>query len=283
MQGPRLPSRRAIEMILEDLESLIFPGFREEESTSSHDLAFVLSEKVSRLFHRLSSETVKSLCFSAAAQGKEYTSDDPACRAKAEQHSLNLIQAIPKIRELIQLDVNAAFSGDPAAQSTEEVILAYPGVGAIITHRLAHQLWNQGVPLIPRIMSEIIHGRTGIDIHPGAQIGESFFIDHATGVVIGETTEIGRNVKIYQGVTLGALSVEKSAANSKRHPTIGDNVTIYSGATILGGKTHIGEGSVIGGNVWITSSVPPGSKIYNLPNDYIRRNRKNEYLPDYQI
>lgn len=279
IHGPNLPSRRAIDTILKDLEALIFPGFREEEFITEQDLRFTLSEKISRVWRSLSTEIQKSLCF---ARGKTGT-DVHSCRCEAEGQSLHLLKQIPEIRRQVQLDVQAAFTGDPAAQSTEEVILSYPGVEAIITHRIAHQLWVQKVPLIPRIMSEIVHGKTGIDIHPGASIGERFFIDHATGVVIGETTVIGKNVKIYQGVTLGALSVEKSKANQKRHPTIEDNVTIYSGATILGGNTVIGEGSTIGGNVWITSSVPPGSKIYNLPADYIRKNRQNEYQPEFQI
>jgi serine O-acetyltransferase len=158
--------------------------------------------------------------------------------------------------------MKAAFRGDPAAKSYEEVILSYPGFEAITVHRLAHFFWNAQVPLIPRMMSELAHSRTGIDIHPGATIGESFFIDHGTGVVIGETTIIGKNVKLYQGVTLGALSVKKEEGNRKRHPTIEDDVTIYSNATILGGATIIGKGSTIGGNVWITESVPPNTMVY---------------------
>ncbi|MFW6363146.1 MAG: serine O-acetyltransferase EpsC [Spirochaeta sp.] len=289
IHGPNLPSRRTIENILLDLEALIFPGFREQELIAQEDLRFVLNEKVSRICRTLTTEIQKSLCFEMRLHGDSSQSERSneeemaGCRGIAEEHAIQLLSHIPKIRSMVQLDVEAAFAGDPAAQSTEEVILSYPGVEAIITHRIAHQLWVQKVPLIPRIMSEIVHGKTGIDIHPGATIGELFFIDHATGVVIGETTIIGRNVKIYQGVTLGALSVKKSKAHVKRHPTIEDNVTIYSGATILGGETVIGEGSIIGGNVWITSSVAPGSKLYNLPSEYIRRNRDNQYLPDFQI
>lgn len=288
IHGPNLPSRRTIENILIDLESLIFPGFREQEHITQSEIQFILTEKVSRICRILTTEIQKSLCF--ARRKRENTAEQPstdaemaACRDEAEHAAWCLLQAIPSIRQVVKKDVEAAYNGDPAAQSTEEVILSYPGIEAIIAHRLAHQLWQQKVPLIPRILSEIVHGKTGIDIHPGATIGESFFIDHATGVVIGETTVIGRNVKMYQGVTLGALSVKKGKANQKRHPTIEDNVTIYSGATILGGDTVIGEGSTIGGNVWITSSVLPGSKIYNQPSDYIRKNSRNEYLPDFQI
>jgi serine O-acetyltransferase len=169
------------------------------------------------------------------------------------------------LRRLLDLDVAAAFEGDPAAKSVEEVVFSYPTIHAITTHRIAHELYVEQVPMIPRIMTEEAHGNTGIDIHPGAQVGERFFIDHGTGVVIGETSAIGNRVKIYQGVTLGAISVRGENVTSlrtrKRHPTIEDDVTIYSGATILGGDTVIGAGSVIGGNVWLVESVPPGSKI----------------------
>jgi serine O-acetyltransferase len=174
----------------------------------------------------------------------------------------DFFESLPEIRRVLLTDVYAACKGDPAAKSVEEVIVSYPGVDAITVHRLAAFFWKRDVPLIPRMMSEIAHGRTGIDIHPGAAIGESFFIDHGTGVVIGGTTVIGKNVKIYQGVTLGSLSVKKSEANKKRHPTIEDDVTIYAGATILGGETVIGKGCVIGGNVWITESVPSETMVF---------------------
>ena len=183
------------------------------------------------------------------------------CFQLADQVATGLMEEIPEIRRKIQLDVIAAFNGDPAAKSNEEVILSYPGLEAILVYRIAHYLYENGVPIIPRIMSEHVHGKTGIDIHPGAKIGESFFIDHGTGVVIGETCKIGTNVKIYQGVTLGALSVKKSLTGNKRHPTIEDDVTIYANATILGGETVIGKGSTIGGNTWVTKSVPAGSVI----------------------
>ena len=162
---------------------------------------------------------------------------------------------------MINLDMLAMFNGDPAAKSSEEVIVSYPGLEAIMVYRLAHFLFVNGVPVIPRIMTEYVHGKTGIDIHPGATIGESFFIDHGTGIVIGETTVIGKNVKIYQGVTLGALSVKKELQDKKRHPTIEDNVTIYANATILGGRTVIGEGCTIGGNTWVMQSVPPHTMV----------------------
>jgi serine O-acetyltransferase len=182
---------------------------------------------------------------------------------------LDLLRRIPAIRALLSKDVLAAFQGDPAANSVEEVIFSYPSIEAITTHRIAHELYREGVPMLPRIMSEHAHAATGIDIHPGAEIGESFFIDHGTGVVIGETCVIGNNVKLYQGVTLGALSLARGVpgkTSGKRHPTLEDGVTIYAGATILGGDTVIGAGSVIGGNAWLVESVPPGSRIsYEAP------------------
>lgn len=181
------------------------------------------------------------------------------------------VSSLPKVRRLVESDVDAAYEGDPAATSRMEVVMAYPGLFAVTVHRLAHELYKLNVPVIPRIMSELAHSKTGIDIHPGATIGERFFIDHGTGVVIGETCTIGRNVKLYQGVTLGALSFAKDPQTGalvkgiKRHPNVEDNVVIYAGATILGGDTTIGHDSEIGGNVWLKDSVPPRSRVYNRP------------------
>lgn len=183
---------------------------------------------------------------------------------------------IPSIYDQLLLDAKAIQEFDPAAYSLEEIILAYPGFQAIMTYRLAHPLYKLGVPILPRLMSEFAHTNTGIDINPGAKIGKSFFIDHGTGIVIGETANIGNNVKIYQGVTIGALNVKKSQAKTKRHPTIEDNVIIYSGTTILGGKTIIGHDSVIGGNVWLTKSVDPYSIIYNISEIKVRNGNINE-------
>jgi len=182
--------------------------------------------------------------------------------ASAQALEEAFLQQIPEIYNLLQKDADAILAGDPAAVSRTEVIRTYPGFRAIAVYRMAHAFQDLGVPLIPRILTEHVHSRTGIDIHPSANIGERFCIDHGTGVVIGETVDIGDNVKIYQGVTLGALSVRKEFAKTKRHPTIQDNVVIYAGATILGGETVIGEGSIIGGNVWVTKSVPPLSRVY---------------------
>lgn len=187
----------------------------------------------------------------------------PALKSQIQEKVEAFFNELPKIAVVLDLDVQAAFTGDPAAYSPEEVIITYPGFYALCIHRLAHVLSNLEIPLLPRLMSEYAHEKTGIDIHPGAKISESVFIDHGTGVVIGETAEIGKNVKIYQGVTLGALSVKKKLQSVKRHPTIEDDVVIYANSTILGGDTIVGSGSVIGGNVWLTESVPPKSVVFN--------------------
>jgi serine O-acetyltransferase len=274
--GDNLPSRKSMEEIIRNLDELIFPGFREHEELDHNNLRLITGEKVNRLARELIREVEKSVGFAlrlsrqndgtsgttAAKFSSEYGGSYGGCHAAAELVVEGFFEELPKIRKLLACDLDAAFRGDPAAKSADEVILSYPGFEAITIHRMAHFFWKAEVPLIPRMMSEIIHSRTGIDIHPGAEIGESFFIDHGTGVVVGETTVIGKNVKIYQGVTLGALSVRKNGTGKKRHPTIEDDVTIYANAVILGGDTVIGRGSVIGGGVWITESVPAGSKIY---------------------
>lgn len=272
--GPNLPSRESIEGILSDLDAILFPGFRESELPDQESLQLTTAERVYRTARKLSNEIEKSLSFSCRTS--KFSCDGIGCRTMAELIVEDFFIKLPEIRRTLSLDVAAAYRGDPAAKSIEEVIVAYPGLQAIAVHRVAHYFWIREVPLIPRMMSEILHGRTGIDIHPGATIGESFFIDHGTGVVIGETTVIGKNVKIYQGVTLGALSVKKEEADTKRHPTIEDEVTIYSGATILGGKTVIGRGSVIGGNVWITESVPPDTLVYVKTGEHIMRTKSGE-------
>jgi serine O-acetyltransferase len=270
--GPNLPSREAVAEILLDLEALIFPGFREAEGISEASLRYVTAERVHRAARRLLIEVEKSVSFSCRTG--RYPCEGGGCRDMAERTVAEFFRELPRLRRVLAMDVAASFKGDPAAKSVEEVIVSYPGLEAIATHRLAHFFWTREIPLIPRMMSEQIHGRTGIDIHPGARIGESFFIDHGTGVVIGETTVIGRNVKVYQGVTLGALSVRKDEADVKRHPTIEDNVTIYAGATILGGKTVIGSGCVIGGNVWVTESVPPDTIVYAKAGEHVLKRKE---------
>ncbi|MDR3275690.1 MAG: serine O-acetyltransferase [Treponema sp.] len=265
--GNSLPSREGVERLLRGLEELLFPGFRGQEGLDHDNLRLLTAERVYRLARDLVRELEKSIAFLLRNEGAGPGCGGPGCagpgcHATAELVAEDFFEELPRLRSLLALDLEAAFRGDPAARSPEEVIVSYPGFDAVCTHRLAHFFWTRGIPLIPRMMSELVHCRTGIDIHPGAEIGESFFIDHGTGVVIGETTVIGRNVKVYQGVTLGALSVRKDEAGLKRHPSIEDDVTIYANATILGGDTIIGRGSVIGASVWVTSSVPPGTTVY---------------------
>jgi serine O-acetyltransferase len=278
--------------ILQGLEELLFPGFRRSDNFdpvhAADTLRYVTAEKSYRLARLLIREIEKAMAFSLRSRGagpqkEEGGRGDPrgreGCHFAAELLTESFFAALPGIRGVLADDMKAAFAGDPAAKSYEEVIVSYPGFDAIAAHRLAHFFWKAELPVIPRMISELIHSRTGIDIHPGAEIGPAFFIDHGTGVVIGETTIIGRNVKLYQGVTLGALSVKKEEADKKRHPTIEDDVTIYSNATILGGETGIGKGSVIGGNVWITRSVPPGSTVYAEPGKMVVKNRGNLRKP----
>jgi len=254
-----LPGRESIDSIVRGLEELLFPGFLENLRVSE-PLQKVTAEKVKHISRVMIDEVEKSLAFSATLG--VLNCGHEGCRAAAALVVDEFFEELPNIRIILGKDLDAAVRGDPAALSADEVILSYPGFQAIAMQRVAHFFWTRQVPLIPRMMTELIHSRTGIDIHPGACIGECFFIDHGTGVVIGETTVIGKNVKLYQGVTLGALSVKKEEGGCKRHPTIEDDVTIYANATILGGGTVIGRGSVIGGSVWITQPVPPGSKIY---------------------
>ena len=250
------PSRERAISLLQDIISLVFQGARSTDAEEQEKLRWITGEKINRIVAGLACEIQKVMLFLRKGEKS-------ACVRFAEEAALSLMEEIPEIRRKISLDAKAALEGDPAAKSIEEVVLSYPGLEAVVVYRIAHFLYESGVPIIPRIMSEHVHGKTGIDIHPAAEIGESFFIDHGTGVVIGETCVIGDRVKIYQGVTLGALSVEKSLADKKRHPTIEDDVTIYANATILGGNTVIGKGSIIGGNTWITKPVPPGSTVYN--------------------
>jgi serine O-acetyltransferase len=264
LESAGLPNRRAVIEALRQLQSAIFMGFYSTRPLDRSNLRYSLSEQLYPAYSTLVEQIGRAVSFEQACC--RFSERDPSW---SEAVVLRLFRKLPELRRLLNLDIVAAFEGDPAAKSVEEVIFSYPAIHAITAHRIAHELHSEQVPMIPRIMSEEAHSRTGIDIHPGAHIGERFFIDHGTGVVIGETCVIGNNVKIYQGVTLGALSVPRGETvetlrNRKRHPTIEDDATIYSGATILGGGTVIGKGSVIGGNVWLVESVPPGSKIsYN--------------------
>ncbi len=258
LDGKNLPSKHAIADITIQLLRLLFPGFFDEKLTHSSEIKAETETLLYTVHKRLEEEINKSLEYQPPAEipRKEL-------RQVAHTRTLKFLDCLPRLRELLQTDVEAAFKGDPAALSTEEVIVAYPCVEAIAVQRLAHQLYLDGIPLIPRIMTEWAHARTGMDLHPGAQIGTHFFVDHCTGTVIGETAIIGNHVKMYQGVGLVAKSLAAGQAlrGQKRHPTIEDHVTIYAGATIMGGDTVVGEGSTIGANVFLTTSVPPNSLV----------------------
>lgn len=253
------PDKKVITDILAKLQEIIFPGFFKPDTYKSYTVKTTISMLVEDVLYNLKKEIGITLKYNPIYSD----SSDCEIQGESQRIAVEFLKKIPKIREYIETDVSAAFDGDPAAYNKEEIVVTYPGFYAIMVYRIAHELHVLNVPLIPRIMTEHAHSLTGIDIHPGAQIGKYFFIDHGTGIVIGETTIIGDNVKIYQGVTLGALSTRggQMLKNVKRHPTIEDNVTIYSGATILGGETIIGKDVVIGGNTFITSSVLEGTKV----------------------
>ena len=258
LDGGNLPSKFAIATITTDLLRLLLPGFFDEKPIQTAELKVEIAMLMDSVSGRLEDEITKSIEYKPPG-GK--TADRP--RHLARERTLKFLGTFPAIRELLKTDVEAAYAGDPAAISHEEVVVAYPFIETIAVQRMAHELYKQDVTLIPRIMSEWAHSRTGIDLHPGAKIGSHFFIDHGTGTVVGETTVIGNNVKIYHGVTLGAKSTSRveELRGSKRHPTIEDGVTIYPGATILGGKTVIGANSTIGGNVFLIHSVPENSLV----------------------
>ncbi|MBU1261017.1 MAG: serine acetyltransferase [Planctomycetes bacterium] len=250
-----LPLRDRILEILDLLTEVVFPGYTGVKEVTSSNIGFVVGDILCKIQSQLNEQIERALLH----QCRLKQCDGASCHIMAQDITEYLLNRLADIRNLLKTDIQAAFDGDPAASSFEEIVLSYPGLRAITTHRIAHELYLKKVPLIPRIISERAHHETGIDIHPGARIGERFFIDHGTGIVIGETAVIGNNVKIYQGVTLGALALAKgqSLRGVKRHPTIEDDVTIYAAATILGDIT-IGKGAIIGGNVWIKDSVPPG-------------------------
>ncbi len=255
IDGSNLPSKRALATICEDLLQLLFPGFHDQEPIHSDHLARVTGHRVFSVSDRLLVELHKSIRL------HNNTSVTPA---PAEQVMISFLEALPRVRELLCTDVQAAFQGDPAASGTHEVIVAYPFLETIAIQRMAHLLYHLNVPLLPRMMTEWAHSRTGIDIHPGARIGSHFFIDHGTGVVIGETSVIGSHVKLYQGVSLIAKSLSGGQAlrGKRRHPTIEDHVTLYSGATIMGGDTVVGAGSTVAASVFLTHSVPPRSLVF---------------------
>ena len=253
--GRRLPNRSVIIDIVRDLKSIIFPGYFSTDTSATVFPEYYVGNRLNDIYDRLKNQIEIALL---------YHGEEPEEAAThADRTTCGFFEQLPEIQRLLLTDVQAGFDGDPAAKSKEEIIFSYPGLFAIYVYRLAHVLYKEEIPFIPRVMSEYAHGRTGIDINPGATIGEYFFIDHGTGVVVGETTEIGNNVKLYQGVTLGALSTRmgQQLANVKRHPTIRDNVTIYSNSTVLGGETVVGENTIIGGNTFITESIPANTKV----------------------
>lgn len=257
-----LPSRDEIARVCEDLRSVFFPGYFGFYEVGRENIRFHVGSALVRVRRILERQVKRGFCFACEETDR---SKCPECVEKSARITEDFLAALPRIQALLATDVNAAFDGDPAATSPDEAIFCYPGVAAVTNHRVAHELHRLGVPLIPRIINELAHSATGIDIHPGAAIGEEFFIDHGNGVVIGETCVIGRHVRIYQGVTLGGRSypVDEHGRLKKgipRHPVVEDDVVIYAGATILG-RVTIGKGAIIGGNVWLTEDVPPGGKV----------------------
>ena len=261
-QARSLPLKRDVAHFVDELLGLLFPQLAEESAGTREEIEARL-------------ELVRCELARLLQPGLE--------RGRAEEVSRRFAAELPQLYARIRLDADAIVAGDPAAESLDEVVAAYPGFMAIATHRVAHHLHHLEVPILPRLLAEVAHTRTGIDIHPGASIGRSFCIDHGTGIVIGETAVLGDEVKIYQGVTLGALSVSKGAAGTKRHPTIEDRVVIYANATVLGGDTVVGHDSVIGGNVWLTQSVPPYSLVYHSSAVRVRKVTEGEELLDFVI
>lgn len=260
----RLPDRQAVILLIKDIRRLIFPAYYGEAALMSlapEDYAALLLERIEKQLFRQIALTLPE------------EQEDRAAELAAE-----MVTRLPKIARMVQLDLEATFDGDPAAGSREEILFSYPGLFAILVYRVAHELYEMNIPILPRMMAEYAHSHTGIDIHPGAQIGDHFFIDHGTGIVVGETTIIGDRVKLYQGVTLGALSTRDGhhSQPGKRHPTVEDDVTIYSGATILGGNTTIGRGSVVGGNAFLTSSVQKDTRVVIHAPETVFKSRKGE-------
>lgn len=260
----RLPDRQAVILLIKDIRRLIFPAYYGEAALMSlapEDYAALLLERIEKQLFRQIALTLPE------------EQEDRAAELAAE-----MVTRLPKIARMVQLDLEATFDGDPAAGSREEILFSYPGLFAILVYRVAHELYEMKIPILPRMMTEYAHSHTGIDIHPGAQIGDHFFIDHGTGIVVGETTIIGNRVKLYQGVTLGALSTRDGhhSQPGKRHPTVEDDVTIYSGATILGGNTTIGRGSVVGGNAFLTSSVQKDTRVVIHAPETVFKSRKGE-------
>lgn len=265
-----LPDRNEVIKIIKELRAVMFPGYFDGAYTAGVAAEHYIGSRLCDIYNRLYVQVKIAFSYRKRISGK-------AAEGKSQQVCDDLFSRLPEIQRLLLKDVEAGYNGDPAAQSREEIICSYPGFFAIYVYRLAHELYVHGVPFIPRIMTEYAHGKTGIDINSGAEIGEYFFIDHGTGVVVGETTVIGNNVKLYQGVTLGALSTRsgQKLSGKKRHPTVEDNVTIYANATILGGNTVIGENTVVGGNTFITDSIGKNTKVSaKIPGLNIKESKK---------
>jgi serine O-acetyltransferase len=257
-----LPSRDAVADVVGDLFEVLYPGYGKRQNLHIGNIGYYVGSLVDALHDKLTTQIARALRHELCDESPHVD-----CEAMAQPKAVELLRRLPAVRKTLELDVEAAYRGDPAARSHHEIIFCYPGLEAITVYRVAHELHGLGVPFIPRMMTELAHAKTGIDIHPGARIGPAFFIDHGTGVVIGETCDIGRGVKLYQGVTLGALSFTKEDDGTlakgayKRHPTLEDGVIVYANATILGGQTVIGERAVVGSNVWLTESVPADTTV----------------------
>jgi serine O-acetyltransferase len=278
-----LPNYEEIVGCLEDLKEILYPGYRRREGLHHGNIAYYVGDLLDRLHDRLTIQIGRALRHEAGATSDCISREDYEALGQAK--TLQFLDQLPELRSVLATDVQAAFDGDPACRTPDEVIFCYPGLEAITIYRLAHLLHELGIPFIPRMMTEWAHSRTGIDIHPGATIGEYFFIDHGTGVVIGETCEIGQHVKLYQGVTLGALSFATDGEGNlvrgtKRHPTIEDRVVVYANATILGGRTVVGHDSVIGSSVWLTSSVGPHTTVVLEKPKLRMRSDVDELLPE---
>jgi serine O-acetyltransferase len=275
-----LPSYREVVDILADLREILYPGFGRRQNLHLSNVAYHVGDLIDSLHDRLGQQIARAFYYDCQSDERE-----TELRIKAQAIVVRFLETIPELRLIIAEDVQAAYDGDPAAKGHDEIVFCYPGVAAVTVYRLAHELHRLGVPLIPRMMTEYAHGKTGIDIHPAATIGHRFFIDHGTGVVIGETTEIGDDVKLYQGVTLGALSFARDqetgqiVRDTKRHPTIEDGVVIYANATILGGETVIGHHSVIGSSAWVTRSIAPYTTVV-IENPRLRYREGNDGVAD---
>ena len=277
VEAEPLPSRQHIIDILESCRDILFPGYFRNQGIDRVSLKYQLGLEISGLYEKLTREITNAIRHECL----RHDTSCQHCEDTGKENAFKFINSLPALRAILATDVRAAYDGDPAAGSFDEIIFSYPGIYAILVYRVAHELYTLGVPILPRIMSEYAHSITGIDIHPGATIGGSFFIDHGTGVVIGQTSVIGQRVKLYQGVTLGALSFKRDNSGaldrqSKRHPTIEDDVTVYAGSTILGGDTIIGARSVIGGNTWLTQSVPPDTKVLLKSQELIMKTTQNQ-------